>query len=465
MGAVGTTLGGKYLLREELGRGGMGAVFAATNTWTGRLVAIKTVRAEYAQSQSVLDRFWQEARAASKLRHPHIVDVLDMGWDEPTGEPFLVQEFLGGASLDVVLKGTPAGRLASAQAIATLLPVMGALAACHRAGIIHRDIKPANIFLVATEDGRALPKLIDFGISKSLDPDASSPAHTVVGTPIGSPAYMSPEQARGDAWIDARADVWSMGATLFELITGRRPFTGPNIHIVLAKVMEEAPPRVHDVASDVPADVAAAVDRAMQRDPSQRFASMADFAIALVRCEVCRDLAVRSAPGFDRALSDIFAESSSEARAEALAKEPPPSVLPLREPSNATPLVPISSSVRGVLLAAAIPLALAATVLGLWWRWTSLESASAPTTTSHAAQPAPPRAQPPPPVSAPSIATPAPTPAPRATTPTAAQRVRAPSRRSQPTSPATVTEPRRPARRPHDSLTPDDGPYDPTPAR
>lgn len=461
MGAVGTTLGGKYLLRQELGRGGMGAVFAATNTWTGRLVAIKTLRAEYAQSQSVLDRFWQEARAASKLRHPHIVDVLDMGWDEPTGEPFLVQEFLEGASLDVVLKQTPGGRLACAQAIAALLPIMGALTACHRVGIIHRDIKPANIFVVATEDGRALPKLIDFGVSKSLGPDDSSPAQTVVGTPIGSPAYMSPEQAMGEGYVDARADVWSMGATLFELLTGRRPFTGPNAHVVLAKVIQDAPPRVLDVAPDVPASVAAAVDRAMERDLSQRFASMADFAIALLRCEVCRDGAVRSAPGVERALSDIFAESSSEVRAEALAREPPPSVLPVRDPSNAAPLGAPPRAMRSFTLAVTVPLALAATVLGLWWRWTSLRSTSAPVTSSHAEQPAPPQAPPPAPpaIAAPTVTPPTATPRADASAPL---RQRVLSHRS-PTAPP--AEPRRAPRRAQDSLAPDDSPYDPTPAR
>lgn len=312
------------MLQKELGRGGMGAVYAAVNTWTGRTVAIKTLRAEVARSRQLLDRFWQEGRAASKLHHPNVIDVLDMGWDEGTGEPFLVQEFLEGESLEQRIKRSPGGRLPPAEALALLLPIAGALLACHRAGILHRDVKPANIVVTPAPDGAACPKLIDFGISKDLVPDPDAASHTATGAPLGSPAYMSPEQARGDRAIDARTDIWALGATLFEAITGARPYAGATVALVLAKVIYEPPPRVADVDPSVPADLAAAIDAALQHDRDHRLPTMEALAAALLNCEAARGEAVRTTHGFARLVADVFNESASGERVRAMVAGAPP---------------------------------------------------------------------------------------------------------------------------------------------
>lgn len=276
-----SVLGEKYAVRFELGRGGMGEVFAAENLWTGRPVAIKTLRAEYGREPVLVERFWHEARAASKLRHPNVVEVLDMGYDEPSGCPFIVQEFLDGDCLELVISRTLGRGLPLDEALRYLLPVMEALHACHEAGVLHRDVKPSNVFLAHQADGSVVPKLIDFGVSKSMT--RAEAARTSTGVTVGTPQYMSPEQARGQRDVDRRTDVWGMGATLFEALSGQLPFDGPNVHVIMAQVLVAAPTPLRELAPHVPAGVAAVIDRAMRPRREERWPTMLALRDALVR--------------------------------------------------------------------------------------------------------------------------------------------------------------------------------------
>lgn len=366
-------LGGKYLLQHELGRGGMGAVYVALNTWTGRAVAIKTLKSEVARSQQLLDRFWQEGRAASRLQHPNIIDVLDMGWDDATGEPFLVQEYLEGVSFDQYVKQGPGGCLNPSEALALLLPVAGALMACHRAGILHRDVKPSNIVITTAQDGTICPKLIDFGISKDLDPAPDAVSHTATGVPMGSPAYMPPEQARGDRDLDARADVWSFGATLFEALTGKRPFLGATAAIVLAKVIYEPPPRIASVLAEIPRDLAAVVDAMLTHDRDHRLPSMDVVVTELLACAAARTEMARAVTGFSRTVADAFNESASGERVRAFVVGPPvPAasagpVSSTHEPwSKVAPAAPRRSAAVPVAVAVSF-LAFALAMAGMWY--------------------------------------------------------------------------------------------------
>ena len=272
----------------------MATVFAAVNTWTGRPVAIKMLRAEQAQSRVIVERFWREARATAKLRHPNLIDVLDVGVDAKTRQPFIVQEFLNGETLEHHTFATSEHHLTPARTLKLLLPVMEALDACHRIGVIHRDVKPSNIFLARAEDGTITPKLLDFGIARLLVSDGRS--YTQTGDAIGTPMYMSPEQARGELDIDVRVDVWAMGVTLFETLSGRMPFEGSNAHVVLAQVLASPAPPIRDVAPDIPSDLALVVDRALAHDRRHRTASMRELIDALKRCEAGRDPALQVAP-------------------------------------------------------------------------------------------------------------------------------------------------------------------------
>lgn len=262
---VNIVLGEKYRILRWIADGGMGSVFEAENTWTRRRVALKIMDPEVSRSPDRVQRFIREARSATRIEHPNIVDILDMGEDKPTATFFLVQELLRGRDLRRLLRDTPGRKLDIDYALTLLVPIMEALEAAHQLGVIHRDVKPANIFL-AQQGVHLVPKLIDFGVSKLVrrDPTEKLPP-TGSGMPLGTPYYMSPEQARGDAELDGRADIWSIGVVLYECITGRLPFEAPTVTAVLMKIASERP-RPVDEHTDVPAELAAIVHRALDRD-------------------------------------------------------------------------------------------------------------------------------------------------------------------------------------------------------
>ncbi len=258
----------------------MGTVFEAENTWTRRRVALKILDPEVGRSPERVQRFIREARSATRIEHPNIVDVLDMGEDKPTSTFFLVQELLRGRDLRRMLRDTPGRKLEADHALTLLTPIMEALEAAHQLGVIHRDVKPGNIYL-AQQGVHVIPKLIDFGLSKLVrrDPTERGPA-TGGGMPLGTPYYMSPEQARGDTELDGRADIWSIGVVLYECLTGRLPFEGVNVTSVLLKIASERP-RPVDEHTDVPAELAAIVHRALEPERDRRWDTMTAMLLAI----------------------------------------------------------------------------------------------------------------------------------------------------------------------------------------
>jgi serine/threonine protein kinase len=281
----GDILDQKYLLRHLLGDGGMGNVFLAENIKLGnKPFAIKTLKPDYVSNRELVARFLEEALAASKVEHDNIVEVFDAAIDAASGTPYIVQRYLRGTNLREHLDALPARTLNPTEALELLVPIMGALVATHKQRIVHRDIKPENIFLVKTSSGNTVPKLIDFGIARHLEPTTAHRRQTRSGSVWGTFDYMSPEQARGDVRCDERADIWSMGAVLFEALTGRLPYEVDSHATLLQHIARGAPPRIDDVQPMLPTDVSDAVARALRIDPDERWHSMAAFISALINC-------------------------------------------------------------------------------------------------------------------------------------------------------------------------------------
>lgn len=274
--APGYVVAGKYELQAQLGEGGMGVVWRARNIALDSLVAIKVVRASSDQA-TLQGRLIQEARAAAKLTHPAIVKVFDVGQTE-RGDPFIVMELLEGGSLGELL--TAEGRLPAVQAVRTLLPIADALWLAHGKGIVHRDLKPDNVFVVQ-HDGAIQPKLLDFGIVKLQGAEVDSHL-TRDGDVLGSPDYMSPEQARGQDDVGHLTDVWSFSVVLYEAVSGRTPFKGANYNALLRQIVEDTPPSLRELAAGDD-ELSAIVMRGLSKDPGQRFASMGELGRALAQ--------------------------------------------------------------------------------------------------------------------------------------------------------------------------------------
>jgi tRNA A-37 threonylcarbamoyl transferase component Bud32 len=268
---VGDVLASKYRLEELLGSGGMGYVYRAVNESVGRAVAIKVLRREHAENAQVVDRFLREARAANLVRHPNVVDVLDIG-KEDDGTPFIVQELLVGEDL-AHLVARRGGKLPVEEVCDLLLPVIDAVAEAHAHGVVHRDIKPENVFLARSARG-PVPKLLDFGISKVRAPDLQA---TEVGMMMGTPAYMAPEQVQGARDADARSDVWGLGVMMFELIAGRMPFDAPDPATLFIAIATKDAPTLLDVKAEVVPAISRVVERCLRRRPDERYPSAAEL--------------------------------------------------------------------------------------------------------------------------------------------------------------------------------------------
>lgn len=274
---VGRMVADRYRLDEVLGRGGMGVVYRGTHTWTERPVAVKLLLAEHASDSRLLQRFFQEAKAAAGLRHPNVVDVLDMGEDDD-GSAFLVLELLEGESLEDRLAGGQT--LGPEDALRVLLPVIDALDAAHARGVIHRDLKPANVFLARGHRGAVVPKLLDFGVAK-LTQNASLQTRT--GSVIGTPGYMSPEQIQGAKELTPASDVWGMGMLLHRVLAGSLPIDPePNLTKMLMAILAEDRATLADRWPDAPAPLASAIDVCLSRSPDARYDSMRELADALI---------------------------------------------------------------------------------------------------------------------------------------------------------------------------------------
>jgi serine/threonine protein kinase len=268
---AGAVIAGKYKLIERLGGGGMGEVFRAEHQFAGRLVALKLLRRDFAEDPDLTRRFFQEAQAVNRIRHPNIVDVLDAGICEEG--PYVVMECLEGASLSTVL--ARAGRLVVSAALAVVMPMLDALDAAHHAGIVHRDLKPENVFL-ARQGAEVRVKLVDFGIAKVQDSGGAPRTHT--GVVFGTPDYLSPEQASGEGTVDGRSDLFAVGIVLFELLTGHRPFEAPSAVATAYKIVHAPAPQLATMGVKVDALVQNVLDIALSKDPEDRFANAASFA-------------------------------------------------------------------------------------------------------------------------------------------------------------------------------------------
>lgn len=336
---VGDVVDGKFRLVALLGEGAMGRVFEAQHLFMNRRVAVKLLNRDAMRASGAFQRFRQEALAASRIEHRNIVAVLDFGVDRDTDQPYVVQEFLAGMTLQSYLETAPGGRLSVREAIDIITPIMSGLEAAHAQGIIHRDIKPANIFLARDGSGRFDPKIIDFGIAKALTPLLQDAARTRDGQPVGTPAYMSREQAEGIVEADERTDVWAVGVVLFEMLSGRRPYEAPNTNLILVQVLTRDPPTLASVAPDVDVRICAVVDRALRPDREQRLASMNTFLHALVEDTGLRDDEVRE---FRSSLA-LTARSAPPIIVRSVSLNPPPPSTPPPAPSTGATLAPTTS--------------------------------------------------------------------------------------------------------------------------
>lgn len=285
-----------YRIEALLGRGGMGAVYRAVHTWTEREVAIKFLLPHLGGNERNTRRFMKEARAATALRHPNVVDVLHMGKDGR--DVYLVMELLHGQSLRTLLSERT--RLPEAEALAYVLPTMDALVRAHALGVVHRDIKPDNIFLALGQKNEVMPKLLDFGVAKLAEPSGSS--GTGAGALLGTPQYMAPEQANCETDVGASADIWAIGMVLYECVTGGLPFGGSaGLPALLLKLVTEDVPSVALACPGLSDHVQLAIDRALRREKVARFGSMEEFATAL--------RANSPAPGVSLSRADTFDEA------------------------------------------------------------------------------------------------------------------------------------------------------------
>ncbi len=278
---AGDVIDGKYRIEEVVGRGGMGVVLAARHLQLGQRVAIKVLHASEATRTEATARFLREGRAAAGLASDHVVRIHDLGM-LPSGAAFMVMELLRGRDLSAHL--ATAGPLPIAEAADFVLQTCDAIAEAHSLGIVHRDLKPSNLFLTQRSDGTPLIKVLDFGISKTR-PDPEDPASRVDLTStrsvIGSPAYMAPEQIRDAKHVDVRVDIWSLGLILYELLSGKQAFVADTLPAVCAAIAADAPTPLQQIRPDVPATLAAIVQRCLEKDPARRFQTVCELGDAL----------------------------------------------------------------------------------------------------------------------------------------------------------------------------------------
>jgi serine/threonine-protein kinase len=288
----GRVVAGRYRLERRLASGGMGSVWAATHLLLEQPVAVKLLRGA-ARSPAGVERLLREAKLAASLRHPAIVQVYDIGLTEE-GEPFLVMELLeGGDAAELVARTGPLG---GEQAARLLVPVLSGLALAHRRGIVHRDLKPENIFLAHVDGARLQPKLVDFGVARAVSVPAPSKL-TTAGMLVGTPEFMAPEQVECLDDVDARADLWAVGVTLYFLITGRAPFSGPDGASLFDAILDAHVPYPKG-AADLDGDLWTILTECLRRDRAARWQRAEDVEAALTRWLTARgvheDLAGRS---------------------------------------------------------------------------------------------------------------------------------------------------------------------------
>jgi len=268
----GQTIAGKYRLNQLVGKGGMASVWSATNVFTEREFAIKIMLPSVARTPEAARRFMMEAKASARINHPNIIEIIDVGQAE-NGALFLVMELLSGVSLETALqRQNPPMTIYDFCLL--MLDVGRALAAAHRSNVIHRDLKPTNIFLHKDRHGIAVPKLLDFGVSKFLeDPNH---VHTIAGTVLGSPLYMSPEQAKGESNLDGRTDIFAFGTILFEGLVGYRPYDAPSFNALIINIATKQPRSIDAAAPHLPESLRQLVKDCLVTNRKKRIATFED---------------------------------------------------------------------------------------------------------------------------------------------------------------------------------------------
>lgn len=294
---VGTRLGDRYQVMARIGRGSMGGIFRAFDTTTERQVAIKVLKKHLIRDDDLRSRFEQEAQALKRMQHKNLIAVRDFGVSTSASEPFIVMEYVDGetlASLLGELTYIPAERL-----VPIMVQACDALIHAHEQGILHRDLKPANIMIIDLPRERDVVKVLDFGLAKMAD-SAFDGASTNPGDPIGTPLYMSPEQARGEQ-MDARSDIYSLGTVMYECLTGVPPVTGSGVLDILKKQVSYVPPPMHEARPflRIPSHLEYIVATCIKKERDQRYNSMLEVKEALLTLNMQAPLTSSQVPALD----------------------------------------------------------------------------------------------------------------------------------------------------------------------
>src|SRR5947208_1461784 len=340
-----------YKVVEQIGAGGMGVVYKAEDTRLGRFLALKFLPVDASQDQLALERFQREARAASAFNHPAICTIYDIG--EFEGRQFIAMELLDGQPLDALIGGKP---LPMRQVIELGIQIADALDAAHAQGILHRDIKPANIFVTS----RGVAKVLDFGLAKlapmhrdtfggtgGAAPTIAESLLTTGGLAVGTVAYMSPEQARGED-LDARSDLFSLGAVMYQMATGRLPFTGASSAVIFSAILEHDPVPPLELNSELPPKLQEIIEKALEKDRDLRYQSAADLRGDLKRLKRDTESGKPKAVQVARAVASDAARPSSAISSSAAAAAPAQSIL-----ATGTPVSVITPSSSSAVIAAA----------------------------------------------------------------------------------------------------------------
>jgi serine/threonine protein kinase len=307
---VGQTIG-NYRITSRLGEGGMGVVYLAEHPVIGKKVALKAIHPELSRNAEVVSRFVTEAKSVNQIGHEHIVDIADFG-TTPGGEFYFIMEYLQGEAMSDRLKRE--NRLDATRAMVIGAQIADALDASHEHGIIHRDLKPENIFLVARGGSKDFVKVLDFGLAKLTQTEEKVSHKTRAGSVMGTPYYMAPEQCEGKTEIDHRADIYSLGVLLFEMLTGKVPFGGDGYGEIIVKHITMPPPSVRSLVPELSPELDLILFRALAKDREQRFQTMAELRDALL--DPNRYASAAPVVGIPDDLSGVARAASPMARSE-----------------------------------------------------------------------------------------------------------------------------------------------------
>jgi serine/threonine-protein kinase len=339
---LGQTLAGKYRIDELLSEGGMGTVYRGTHVLMDKTVAIKVLRPSLAADEKIVARFSREARAASRISHPHALSVTDFGESE-NSVVFLVMEYLSGKTLKEIVREE--GPMALPRAVEILRQVGGALDAAHAEGVVHRDLKSDNIMLLSSS-GTDYAKVLDFGIAKVKERDGEyDPGLTSPEMVIGTPQYMSPEQCSQSPDIDARSDIYSLGVILYEMLVGHVPFTGESPTAIMLKHLQQAAPPVSAERTDLPPGVSKVVARAMEKRPEDRYNCVAELVEDFTIAAGMEPASVSNSASHNRVVVPTIPAAANDLDEETLVRR-----------RLTTPMVPVKTPVDAVAPRSASPL-------------------------------------------------------------------------------------------------------------